>query len=45
MIDIGFHVLDQKLAIALDGVERRAQIVTEPAMENVECLAFLALRS
>ena len=33
MFSICFHVLDKKLAVALDGIERRAQVVTQPAVE------------
>jgi hypothetical protein len=38
------HVLDQKLAIALDGVERGSQIVTQAAMERFGRLAPLRTR-
>ena len=36
MLGIRLHVLDQKLAVAFDGVERRAQIVPQAAMEFFE---------
>ena len=39
-----FHVLEQELAIALDGVERRAQIVPEPAVRIPSRLARFAVR-
>src|SRR5579862_3222608 len=41
---VRIHVLDQKLAIAFDGVERRPQIVTETAMESLEGFVFMAIR-
>ena len=36
MLAVGFHVLEQKLAVAFDGVERRAQVVPQPAVERFE---------
>jgi len=37
-----FHVLDQHLAVADDGVKRRAQVVAQAAMEIVDALIRLA---
>ena len=41
MFSILLHVLDEKLAVALYGIERRSQVVAEPAMEFFGRFALL----
>ena len=36
LLGVRLQVLDQKLAVPLDGVERRAQVVTQPPVKGFE---------
>ena len=44
MFAVGLHILDQQLAIALDGVERGAQVMPQPPVKRLRGLVLLAIR-
>ena len=44
MFAVGLHILDQQLAIALDGVERGAQVMPQPAVKRLRGLVLAAIR-
>ena len=44
MLAVPFHVLEQELAVAFDGVERRSQVVTKSALEHLDRFTLVAIQ-